>query len=257
KLMAFLMPLMMLLMNLTVVAIIWFGGIRISAGNMQIGDLMAFIQYVMQIMFALVMASMMFVILPRAAVSANRVNEVLDTEPSIQDGKVSDKAKEANEKGTLAFDHVTFHYPGADEAALKDIHFKSQPGEVTAIIGGTGSGKSTLINLIPRFYDVTEGAIRINGVDVRQESQAAVREKIGLVPQQAFLFSGSEADNIRYGNNDATMEEVKFAAKIARADDFISNMADGYETKLDQRSDERRVGKECRYQNGKDTYDQK
>lgn len=234
KLMAFLMPLMMLLMNLTVVAIIWFGGIRISAGNMQIGDLMAFIQYVMQIMFALVMASMMFVILPRAAVSANRVNEVLDTEPSIQDGKVSDKAKEADEKGTLAFDHVTFHYPGADEAALKDIHFQSQPGEVTAIIGGTGSGKSTLINLIPRFYDVTEGAIRINGVDVRQETQAAVREKIGLVPQQAFLFSGSVADNIRYGNNDATMEEVKSAAKIAQADDFISNMENGYETKLDQ-----------------------
>src|SRR5699024_11118064 len=234
KLMAFLMPLMMLLMNVTVVAIIYFGGLRISHGNMQIGDLMAFIQYVMQIMFALVMASMMFVMLPRAAVSANRVNEVLDTEPSIQDGKVSDKAKEADEKGTLAFDHVTFHYPGADEPALKDIHFKSQPGEVTAIIGGTGSGKSTLINLIPRFYDVTEGAIRINGVDVRQESQAAVREKIGLVPQQAFLFSGSVADNIRYGNNDATMEEVKFAAKIAQADDFISNMEDGYETKLDQ-----------------------
>ena len=234
KLMAFLMPLMMLLMNLTVVAIIWFGSVRISGGNMQIGDLMAFIQYVMQIMFALVMASMMFIILPRAAVSAKRINEVLDTEPSIQDGEEPDEAVESAVRGTLEFDHVSFHYPGADEAALTDIDFKSKPGEVTAIIGGTGSGKSTLINLIPRFYDVTKGAVRINGIDIRDESQVNVRAKIGLVPQQAFLFSGTVAENIRYGNNNATMEEVKSAAAIAQADEFIAKMENGYETHLDQ-----------------------
>lgn len=235
KLMAFLMPLMMLLMNLTVVAIIWFGGVRIDSGNMQIGDLMAFIQYVMQIMFALVMASMMFVILPRAAVSANRIQEVLETEPSINNPNTEDKTAPVTEKkGTLEFDHVTFYYPGAEEAALTNIDFKSRPGEVTAIIGGTGSGKSTLINLIPRFYDVTEGAIRINGVDIRKASQASVRSAIGLVPQKAFLFSGTVAENIRYGKEDATMDDIRRAAKIAQADDFISNMEDGYDTKLDQ-----------------------
>ena len=232
KLMAFLMPLMMLLMNLTVVAIIWFGGIRIDNGNMQIGDLMAFIQYVMQIMFALVMASMMFVILPRAAVSANRINDVMQTSPSILD-KQYDR-KQAEIRGTLEFDHVHFYYPGAEEPALSDIDFRSGPGEVTAIIGGTGSGKSTLINLIPRFYDVTDGSIRINGVDVRDRSQAEIRSKIGLVPQQAFLFSGTVAENIRYGKDDATIEEIKKAAEIAQADKFISNMEHGYDTKLDQ-----------------------
>jgi len=235
KLMAFLMPLMMLLMNLTVVAIIWFGGVRIDSGNMQIGDLMAFIQYVMQIMFALVMASMMFVILPRAAVSANRIQEILETEPSINNPKTEDKITPVtDEKGTLEFDHVTFYYPGAEESALTDIDFKSHPGEVTAIIGGTGSGKSTLINLIPRFYDVTKGTIRINGLDIRKASQARVRSAIGLVPQKAFLFSETIAENIRYGKEDATMDEIRKAAKIAQADDFISNMEDGYDTKLDQ-----------------------
>lgn len=234
KLMAFLMPLMMLLMNLTVVSIIWFGGIRIDGGNMQIGDLMAFIQYVMQIMFALVMASMMFVILPRAAVSANRINEVLETDPSITDLKVEDKEDDLNEKGTLEFDHVTFRYPGAEKAALRDINFYSNPGEVTAIIGGTGSGKSTLINLIPRFYDVTEGVIRINGMNIREATQATVRSKIGLVPQQAFLFSGTVAENIRYGKEDATMQEVMRAANIAQADEFIRRMENGYDTKLEQ-----------------------
>ncbi|MFD2761291.1 ABC transporter ATP-binding protein [Lentibacillus juripiscarius] len=234
KLMAFLMPLMMLLMNLTVVAIIWFGGIRIDGGNMQIGDLMAFIQYVMQIMFSLVMASMMFVMLPRAAVSANRVNEVLQTKPTITDKDRSAKTGYANEKGSLEFDHVTFHYPGAEEPALKDIDFRSKPGEITAIIGGTGSGKSTLVNLIPRFYDVTEGSIRLNGVDIRETNQADVRSRIGLVPQKAFLFSGTIADNIRYGKTDASIEDVRWAAKVAQADDFISDMENGYDTNLDQ-----------------------
>ena len=232
KLMAFLMPMMMLLMNLTVVAIIWFGGLRISHGNMQIGDLMAFIQYVMQIMFALVMASMMFVMLPRAAVSSNRVKEVLETEPSIVD-KSDQQEVPKSKTGVLTFEHVDFRYPGADELALKSINFTTKPGEVTAIIGGTGAGKSTLINLIPRFFDVSHGKVFVNGVDVREMPQAVLRSKIGLVPQQAFLFSGSIADNIRYGKSDASMEEVQHAAKIAQADEFIQAMEDGYEAQLD------------------------
>ncbi|MGM8365280.1 ABC transporter ATP-binding protein [Virgibacillus sp. W0181] len=234
KLMAFVMPLMMLMMNLTVVAIIWFGGIRIESGNMQIGDLMAFIQYVMQIMFSLVMASMMFVMLPRAAVSANRVKEVLDTTPSITDKDTSDPIKETKAKGTLEFDHVTFHYPNAEEPAIANVNFRSNPGEVTAIIGGTGSGKSTLLNLIPRFYDVTKGTIRINGIDVKEASQAEVRSKVGLVPQKAFLFTGTIAENIRYGNDEATMEDIRWAAEVAQVDAFISDMEHGYDTRLDQ-----------------------
>ena len=233
KLMAFLMPLMMLLMNLTVVGIIWFGGMRIDGGSMEIGDLMAFIQYVMQIMFALVMASMMFVILPRAAVSANRIKEVLETDPSITDQAEAHRTTAAA-TGTLEFDHVDFYYPGAEEPALTDVNFRSNPGEITAIIGGTGSGKSTLVHLIPRFYDVTNGAIRVNGVDIREASQAEVRSKIGLVPQKAFLFTGTVAENIRYGKDDATMEDIQRAAKIAQADDFISKMEHGYDTKLEQ-----------------------
>lgn len=232
KLMAFLMPLMMLLMNLTIVAIIYFGGLRISHGNMQIGDLMAFIQYVMQIMFALVMASMMFVMLPRAAVSSNRVKEVMETSPSIVDEPQRQKVSET-EKGLLTFENVDFHYPGAEEAALKDINFTTKPGEVTAIIGGTGAGKSTLVNLIPRFFDVTEGRVLVNGLDVRAMPQAVLRSKIGLVPQQAFLFSGSIADNIRYGKTDASLEEVQHAAKVAQADEFIQDMEDRYEAYLD------------------------
>ncbi|MUV36941.1 putative ABC transporter ATP-binding protein [Lentibacillus sp. JNUCC-1] len=234
KLMAFLMPLMMLLMNLTVVAIIWFGGLRIDGGNMAIGDLMAFIQYVMQIMFSLVMASMMFVMLPRAAVSANRVNEVLETERSITDNKSAAAPADASQKGALAFDHVTFYYPNAEEPALSDIDFTSKPGEVTAVIGGTGSGKSTLVNLIPRFYDVSEGAIRVNGADIREVPQDDVRSSIGLVPQKAFLFSGTIAENIRYGKSDATMEEVRWAAQVAQADEFISELEKGYDTHIDQ-----------------------
>lgn len=231
KIMAFVMPLMMLLMNLTVVGIIWFGGLRIDGGNMQIGDLMAFIQYVMQILFAVMMASMMFVIIPRAAVSAKRVNDVLEMEPVLPD----DGTEEANiQPGTLEFDDVTFNYPGAEEPALTHISFKARPGETTAIIGGTGSGKSTLINLVPRFFEVTEGAIRVNGVDIRNASQRSVREKIGFVPQKALLFTGTVAENIRYGKADATEEEIKYAAKIAQADNFIENMQDGYDTLIEQ-----------------------
>ncbi|MEY8757630.1 ABC transporter ATP-binding protein [Peribacillus frigoritolerans] len=231
KIMAFMMPVMMLVMNLTVVGIIWFGGVRIDNGGMQIGDLMAFIQYVMQIMFALVMASMMFVMVPRAAVSATRINEVLDMKPSFLD-EGTEKADRVH--GTLEFENVTFSYPGAEEPALSDISFSANPGEITAIIGGTGSGKTTLVNLIPRFYDISSGTIRVNGVDIRKSSQDEVRSKIGFVPQKATLFTGTISENIRFGKQTATQDEVEHAARIAQAEDFISNMKGGYEAEIDQ-----------------------
>lgn len=231
KVMAFLMPVMMLVMNITVVLIIWFGGIRIDGGSMLIGDLMAFIQYVMQIMFALVMASMMFIMVPRAAVSANRINEVLSKKPvSLAEGtKPVDK-----ERGTLEFEHVSFSYPGAEESALSNITFQARSGEITAIIGGTGAGKSTLVNLIPRFYDVTSGTIRVNGVDIRESTQDEVRSKIGFVPQKALLFSGTIKENILFGKQEATQEEIEHAARIAQAEDFISKMDDGYDAVITQ-----------------------
>ncbi|WP_214858742.1 ABC transporter ATP-binding protein [Exiguobacterium sp. s191] len=231
KIMAFLMPVMMLVMNLTVVGVIWFGGIRIDNGGMQIGDLMAFIQYVMQIMFALVMASVMFVMIPRAAVSAKRINEVLEMTPTMTDEGTQTADRE---KGTLVFDRVTFRYPGAETPVLSDISFAARPGEVTAVIGGTGSGKSTLVNLIPRFYDVTEGSIRVNGVDSQDVRQEELRSKIGFVPQKALLFTGTIAENIRFGKEDATDEEVAHAAQIAQATDFIERMPDGYEARIEQ-----------------------
>ncbi|WP_313893985.1 ABC transporter ATP-binding protein [Psychrobacillus sp.] len=231
KVMAFLMPVMMLVMNITVVLIIWFGGIRIDGGAMQIGDLMAFIQYVMQIMFALVMASMMFVMIPRAAVSANRINEVLDMKANVLNEGTQTATKE---RGTLEFDNVSFSYPGAEEAALSNISFRAKSGEITAIIGGTGAGKSTLINLIPRFYEVTSGAIRVNGVDIRDVSQDEVRSKIGFVPQKALLFSGTIKENILFGKQDATDAEIEHAARIAQAEDFILRMNDGYDSVIAQ-----------------------
>lgn len=231
KIMAFLMPVMMLVMNLTVVGVIWFGGIRIDNDGMQIGDLMAFIQYVMQIMFALVMASVMFVMIPRAAVSAKRINEVLEMTPTMTDEGTQTADRE---KGTLVFDRVTFRYPGAETPVLSDISFAARPGEVTAVIGGTGSGKSTLVNLIPRFYDVTEGSIRVNGVDSQDVPQEELRSKISFVPQKALLFTGTIAENIRFGKEDATDEEVAHAAQIAQATDFIERMPDGYDARIEQ-----------------------
>lgn len=231
KLVAIMMPIMMLVMNLTVVAIIWFGGIRIDNGAMQIGDLMAFIQYVMQIMFALVMASMMFIMIPRASVSANRINEVLNMEPTF--------LKEGNSKadryqGTLEFDKVTFRYPGAEEPALVNISFTSKRGETTAIIGGTGSGKSTLVHLIPRFYEVASGTIRVNGIDIHTATQDEIRSKIGFVPQKTLLFTGTIADNIRFGKQDASEAEIEHAARISQAEEFITKMKDGYRTEIEQ-----------------------
>jgi ATP-binding cassette, subfamily B, multidrug efflux pump len=228
QMMASLMPIMILLMNLTTIAVIWFGSIRINLGKTSIGDMMAFLQYAMQIMFSLMMASLMFIMLPRAQASAARINEVLATIPEIKDaGKVKDAGCK---KGYIEFKDVTFSYHGAEEPAIKNISFSTCPGEVTAIIGGTGSGKSTLINLISRFYDVDSGSIEVDGVDVRELSQETLRAKIGLVPQKAILFTGTIADNIRYGKEDATDEEVQQAAEIAQATEFISGMKDGFES---------------------------
>lgn len=231
KIMAFLMPVMMLVMNMTVVAVIWFGGIRISNGAMQIGDLMAFIQYVMMIMFALVMASFMFVMVPRAAVSAKRINEVLEMKPAFTD---EGRAQADRIRGTLEFEDVSFYYPGAEEPALSNISFTAKPGEITALIGGTGSGKSTLVNLVPRFYDVKSGTIRVNGVDIREASQQEIRSKIGFVPQKSVLFTGTIADNIRFGKQDANQQELDHAANIAQATEFIDQIEGGYSAAIEQ-----------------------
>lgn len=261
RLMAATMPVMMVILNMTTVAIMWFGGLRIDGGHMQVGDLMAFIQYVLLIMFSVLMVSMMFVIYPRAAVSAGRINEVLETVPEIVDAPdarrlsrpavaggglaagdtgVSDGAAprgsqtELNEWGVVEFRNVTFHYPGAEQPAVSDISFRAAPGQTTAIIGGTGSGKSTIIQLLTRFYDVTDGQVLVDGVDVRERTQADLRAAIGLVPQKAVLFSGTIADNIRYGKQDATDEEIRRAAEVAQATEFIDALADGFDTVIDQ-----------------------
>ncbi|WP_379968783.1 ABC transporter ATP-binding protein [Ectobacillus sp. sgz5001026] len=232
KIMAFIMPIMMLIMNMATIAVLWFGSIRIDSGSMQIGDLFAFIQYVAQIMFALIMASIMFVMVPRASASADRINEVLAMEPSIVDPE--EALGTETSKGDIVFDHVTFSYPGAERPALSDISFHAKPGQITAIIGGTGSGKSTLVNLIPRFYDIDSGTIRLNGADINEMKQADIRSKIGFVPQKAVLFSGTVNENIRYGKEDATPEEIVHAAKIAQAADFIVQMQEGYESPITQ-----------------------
>lgn len=232
KIMAFMMPVMMLLMNFTTIAIIWFGGIRIDHGDMQVGSLMAFIQYAMQIMFSLIMVSMMFVMIPRASASAVRINEVLEIVPQIND---PGEAKNANaEKGYVEFKNVTFSYPGAEQPALNNISFTAAPGEVTAIIGGTGSGKSTLISLLPRFYDVDSGSVMVDGVDVREMTQEELRKKIGFIPQKAVLFTGTVADNIRYGKEDATDEEILQAAETSQAMEFISGMPEGFDSPISQ-----------------------
>lgn len=232
RLMASLMPIMMLVLNFSTIAILWFGGLRIGNGDMQVGALMAFIQYAMQIMFSLLMVSMMFVMIPRASASAARINEVLEMTPEIKD-PVQPKTSRGRQ-GYIEFRDVTFSYPGAEKPALSNISFHANPGEVTAIIGGTGSGKSTLINLIPRFYDVDSGQILVDGVDVREMSQESLREKIGLVPQKALLFTGTITDNIRYGRETATDEEIRHAAKIAQAEEFITGMKDGFDSVIAQ-----------------------
>ncbi|MFP5108039.1 ABC transporter ATP-binding protein [Neobacillus sp. C211] len=232
KIMAAMMPIMMIVLNLSTVAIVWFGGLRISNGHMQVGDMMAFIQYAMQIMFSFIMLSMMFVMIPRASVSAVRINEVLETVADIKDPSSSLSGE--GTKGHVEFQDVTFSYPGAEMPAILNISFSMKPGEVTAIIGGTGSGKSTLINLIPRFYDVESGKVLVDGMDVRDMTQEQLREKIGFVPQQSVLFTGTITENIRYGKENASTEEVEHAAEIAQAKEFISNMPEGFDAVIAQ-----------------------
>lgn len=231
-LMATIMPVMMLVMNFSMIAILYFGGMRIDSGNMNIGALIAFIQYAMQIMFSLIMVSMIFVMIPRASASAERINEVLDMQPDLSNPEQPRGMKSM--QGMIEFDHVTFRYPGAENPALSDISFTARSGETTAIIGGTGSGKSTLLSLIPRFYDVTEGSVRVNGTDVRELRQEDLRAKIGFVPQKAVLFTGTITDNIRHGKDDATMDEVVHAARTAQAENFITEMKDGYDSLIAQ-----------------------
>ncbi len=256
KLMALMMPMMMLILDVSIICIVGFGSFQISHGNMQVGDLMAFVQYATQILFSFLMLSMIFIMIPRASASAARVNEVLDMQPDIVDPVATQAASgtasavtadlntraqpadQANNHVTrdvvLEFDGVEFYYPGAEQPALKRISFQARRGEVTAIIGGTGSGKSTLVNLIPRFYDVSAGAIRLNGHDVRELTQERLREGVGYVPQKALLFTGTVADNIRYGKPDATQEQLVHAAQIAQADEFISRMPEGYNSEITQ-----------------------
>jgi ATP-binding cassette subfamily B protein len=232
KIMAFMMPSIMLVMNFTSLAILWFGGIRISESQMDLGALSAFIQYAMQIMMSMLMLAMMFIMVPRAQAAAVRINEVLDIIPEITD---PEQTKDSfTGKGYVEFKDVTFNYHGAEEPALKNISFSAKPGEVTAVIGSTGSGKSTLVNLIPRFYDVSSGNIFIDGVDVREMTQEVLRNKVGFVPQKAILFSGTIEENIKFGYKDATEEEVRHAAEVAQAADFIASMDGGYEHEIAQ-----------------------
>ena len=232
RLMAGAMPGMMLLLNLASIAILWFGGHRVAGGSMQVGDLMAFLQYMMQIMFSLMMLSMMFVMLPRAMASVNRINAVLDTEPGIVDPVLAGEPTRG--KGYLEFRNVTFSYPGAEVPVLRDISFQAKPGETTAIIGGTGSGKSTLVKLVPRFYDVDMGSILVDGVDIRHMTQEELRKKIGYVPQEALLFTGTIAENIRFGKEEAGAEEVRRAAETAQALDFVTAMPDDFDSLVAQ-----------------------
>ena len=231
QLMSSLFPTMMLMINLSSVGIIWFGSRRVAAENLDIGSMFAFLQYAVQILFSLLMVALMFVMIPRAEASAVRINEVLEMQPEISDPK---KEKTAGKKGYVEFKDVTFSYQGAEKPALSDITFSATPGKITAIIGGTGSGKSTLVNLIPRFYDIQKGKLLVDGVETREMSQEYLRSKIGFVPQRAILFSGTIDDNIRYGKEDATEKEIRHAADVAQAGEFISKMPEGFNSLIAQ-----------------------
>jgi len=232
RLIATLFPFMMLVLNLTTVAILWFGAYRIDQGQMQIGTLIAFLQYAVLILFSMLMLSMLFVFLPRAAASAKRINAVLRMKPEIRDPK---QPRQADARaGYVEFQDVTFSYPGAEEPALSHVSFSARPGQVTAVVGGTGAGKTTLVSLIPRFYDVEGGRVLVDGVDVRELAQADLRAKIGFVPQKAVLFTGSVAENIRFGSQAATDDEVRAAAEVAQAAEFVTEMDAGYESVIAQ-----------------------
>lgn len=231
--MTFMMPFMMLLMNAVTVLIVWNGSHAVNDGSMQVGNMMAFMQYAMQIIMAFLMITMMSIMIPRANVAAKRINEIMETEISIKDEKNPVQPKE-EQKGEIVFENVGFSYPGADEKSLTNISFHANKGDTVAFIGSTGSGKSTLVNLIPRFFDVTEGRILLDGVDIRKMSLHDLRARIGYVPQKGILFSGTIDSNIRYGKENATEEEVKRAAQIAQAWDFIEEKEDGIQSAIAQ-----------------------
>lgn len=232
RVMTFMMPGMMMIMNVLTIGIVWFGAHKIDAGTMQVGAMTAFITYAMMIVMSFLMLTMMSIMLPRAAVAADRIDEVLRTKASIIDKENPEKLTE--HKGVIRFEHVNFRYPGAEADVLEDIDFTAEPGKTTAIIGSTGCGKSTLVNLIPRLYDVTEGKITFDGKDIRDVSMSDLRDEIGYVPQKGVLFSGTIASNLRFGKDDATEEEIKEAAKIAQATDFIEEKNDKYDSAIAQ-----------------------
>jgi len=227
-----LMPLVMFIINVSTIAIVWFGSHLIGDGVLQIGDMMAFMQYAMQVMFSILMVTMLFIMIPRAIVSAKRINEVLEIDPSVKDNDT--KMDKGTNPGEIEFSNVTFAYNESSVPVLNDLNFKIKRGETIAIIGGTGSGKSTLLNLILRFYDVTSGEVKVGGIPVKEMSIESLRNMIGYVPQKANLFSGTIADNIRYGKNDATEEELIEATKIAQSYDFISSLDKGFESEVSQ-----------------------
>ena len=231
--MTFMMPVMMLVMNGITILIVWNGAHGIDNGNMQVGDMMAFIQYTMQIIMSFLMICMVSIMLPRAAVAADRVDEILASKTAIEDPE-NPETLPAGSKGEVVFDHINFRYPGAEEDVLHDIHFTAKPGQTTAIIGSTGSGKSTLVNLIPRFYDVTGGRILIDGTDIREITQHELRDKLGYVPQKGVLFSGTIEYNILYGNPDVTKAEMEEAASIAQATEFIEEKRKKYDSPIAQ-----------------------
>jgi len=227
-----LMPAMLIIMNFTLLAIIWFGGLRVDAGRMQVGDIMAFTQYVLQILFSLMMLSMLFIMIPRSQASAVRINEVLDTEPGIKDPEKPEAP--AASRGHVEFKDVSFRYHGAEQDAVSGVSFAAGPGEVTAIIGGTGSGKSTLVGLIPRFYDAGSGSVLVDGLDVRRMTQEDLRSRIGFVPQKAMLFTGTVKDNIRFGSEGTGEDALVKAADIAQSLEFIKSMPDGFDSQISQ-----------------------
>ena len=234
RLFAVTLPIMTGILNLSTVAVMWFGAQRVADGAMQIGALTAFLQYLLQIMFAVLTAVFMFILIPRGAVSAGRINEVLQTEPTIHDPAEPVRPTDATHRGVVEFRDVEFRYPGAEDPVLRELTFRAAPGETTAIVGSTGSGKSTLINLIPRFYDVTGGQVLIDGVDVREQDREDLWRRIALVPQKAFLFGGTIRSNLRFGDAEATDEQLWRALTTAQARDFVAEMPDGLDSTIAQ-----------------------